>query len=425
MMVFWIFAAGLVGVALVFVLAPLLRKPKPKVDVDLADLNRALFRQQLDELDADLAAGNLEQARYETARHDLERQLLYNLAEEGSPTPQPIRSGRWAALVLAAAVPAMAIGLYQALGSANIIPKLETAGQPSAVPGDHAQENLPPMEVLVERLAEKLAQDPNNLEGWLMLGRSYAATNQPAKSLAAYKKAYEMAPRTPEVMLAYAEAIAVQNGNSFQGEPARLVQAVLETSPQNPNGLWLAGVVALQRGENTTAVKHWEALSALLPADGEEIATLRRFIAQAKGEPEPAAEPTQPTQVDQSAAPAAATPKGTVSVRVEVAIADTLRAVVKPDDAVFVYAKAFQGPPMPLAVHRAQVKDLPLSVRLDDGMAMTPQLKLSNFPQVIVGARVSPSGSAVARSGDPEGEVKPITPGQTEPVRVTIDGTHP
>lgn len=428
MIVFWIFAAGLVGLALLFVLVPLLRKPKPKANVDPAELNRSLFRQQIEELDADLAAGSLEQERYQAARHDLERQLLYNLADDGAPPPQPMRSGRWAALVLAIAVPAVAVGLYWTLGSMGVIPQLEMAGQSRGAPVDHTQEKLPPMEVLVERLAEKLAQNPDNLEGWLMLGRSYAATKQPAKALAAYKKAYDLAPRTPEVMLAYAEALAAQSGNSFQGEPARLIEAVLEIAPENPNGLWLAGVVALQRGDKLTAVKRWETLSALLPAEGEEAATLRRFIAQAKGEPEPAAAgPSQETPIAQPTATASetATPATGISIRVEVALADALRSQVNPEDVVFVYAKALQGLPMPLAVHRAQVKDLPLSVTLDESMAMTPQLRLSNFPQVAVGARVSRSGNAMARSGDLEGEVKPVNPGQADPVRVTINSTRP
>jgi cytochrome c-type biogenesis protein CcmH len=324
--------------------------------------------------------------------------------------------------VLAIAVPAVAIGLYRMLGNAEIIPRLETLSHAST-PADQAKGDLPPMEVLVERLAEKLAQNPDNLEGWLMLGRSYSATGQTEKALAAYGRAYQLAPREPEVMLTYAEALAVSNDNQLSGEPERLVAAALETAPNNPNALWLSGVAALQRGEREAAVRHWEALYALLPADGEDAENLRGFIAQARGEPAPGQAPVG--SAPPASAPSTAKQAPAASVRVEVSLAEPLRARVKPEDAVFVYAKALQGPPMPLAVHRAQARDLPLAVTLDDSLAITPQLKLSSFPQVSVGARVSPSGNAIAQPGDLEGEQSPVAPGQAKPIRVTIDRVRP
>ncbi len=425
MTVFWILAAGLIGVALLFVLPPLLRPAAPSPAVDAGSLNRALFEQQLAELEADLAAGNLDPARYNAARHDLERQLLYNLDETPLVPAQAPRSGRWAVLVLALAVPAVAIGLYRALGEVEIIERIQNPAQVAAPKADHARGDLPSMEVLVQRLADKLAQNPDNLEGWMMLGRSYAATGQAEQSLAAYRRAYGLAPRDPTVLLSYAEALATQNDNQLVGEPERLIATALEIAPQDPNGLWLAGVAALQRGDRAGAVRHWEALEALLPPDGEDVANLRGFLAQARGEAQNA-----PSPAAREAAASAPTPGGPVAppagaLRVEVTLAESLRARANPDDALFVYARAQDGPPMPLAVHRAGVRDLPLSLTLDDSQALGPEYRLSKFPQVRVGARISPSGNASPRPGDLEGEVGPVTPGAGEPVRVSIDRVRP
>jgi len=430
MLVFWILAAGLVGIALVFVLAPLLRKPRIQSDKNSSELNRTLFEQQLAELKTDLAAGNLDQAQYDAARRDLERQLLYDLtaSEEAVPS-QTARSGRWAVGILAVAVPTVSVLLYTALGNLEIIPRLEAQGTVQAGRSGTAQppSDLPPMEVLVERLAAKLEQDPSNLEGWLMLGRSYAATGQAEKSVAAFKRAYDMAPNSPDVMLAYAETLAAQNANRLEGEPETLIQKALDLSPQNPSGLWLAGVAALQRGDGEAAAKRWEALYQLLPPEGEDAAKLKGFIAQARGESDRPGGPSTPAagQAPEGPTTEGDYPAGTSSIQVKVELAEHLASRASPEHALFVYAKALDGPPMPLAVHRAQVKDLPLTVTLDDSMAMMPQLQLSAFPQVAVGARVSLSGNATASAGDLEGEVKPVKPGQAEPVRVTIDAIRP
>lgn len=424
MMVFWILAAGLIGAAMAFVLAPLLRPATPKPAVDAGGLNRALFEQQLAELDADLAAGTLDSARHGAARHDLERQLLDNL--DGAPTApvHPPRSGRWAALVLGVAVPVVAVGLYRTLGEVEIIERLQNPAQAAVQKADHDRGDLPSMEVLVQRLADKLAQNPDNLEGWLMLGRSYAATGQAAQSLSAYRRAYELAPRQPEVLLTYAEALATQNNNQLAGEPERLIATALEIAPQDPNGLWLAGVAALQREDRAGAVRHWEALEALLPPDGDDVANLREFLAEARGEPESPFQPQASTPAAPSQ-PAAAVAASGATLRVEVSLSEALRAQANPDDALFVYARAQEGPPMPLAVHRARVRDLPLSVTLDDSQALRPELKMSKFSQVRIGARIAPSGNASPHPGDLEGEVGPLTPGATEPARVIIDRVRP
>ena len=427
-MIFWLLVAGLIGLALLFILPPILRGKPKRAGVDLDELNLAVFRQQLKELEADLESGNLDQARYQAARRDLEWELLEDLSGTADGDRTQGRSGRWAAGVLALAVPVLAVGLYWHLSRQDLIPRLEAAPPPAAADaaGQQPHEGLPPMEELVERLAEKLEQDPENVQGWLMLGRSYFSIRQPEQGLAAYERAYALAPNEPEVLLGYAEALSIPNNNDLRGRPEELIRQALSVAPSNPNALWMMGLAAYQRSDFTAAVEHWENLHAMLQSDSEQAANLTRFIRQAREKagiavaeaPLVSAVAAPPEQDRQPASSAK-------SITVDVELDEALSSEVSATDIVFVYAKAMQGPPMPLAVQRVQVRDLPRSVTLDDSMAMAPQMTLSTFAQVVVGARVSKTGTATPQPGDLQGEVSPVEPGQAAAVRVVIDQRRP
>ncbi len=438
MIIFWILAAGLMGLALLFVVTPLLsgRAPEPAIDQD--QLNLAVFRQQLQELEADLAAGNLDQTQYKAARRDLERELLYDVDGKGASSPPATtdRGGRVTALVLAVAVPASAIGLYLYIGDNSIIPRLEAAaaGQPTAPAGHPSTPGgeVPPLDVLVQRLAEKMEQNPENLEGWLMLGRTYFAVNEPGKALAALEKAYGLAPQNPEVISSYAQAVASNAGGKLAGRPAELIRAALEIDPDNATARWLDGLVSYQEGEFDAAITRWESILAGLDPEGKDAAELREFIAEAR-QRGGSAESAPPAQAAAEGTPESTTAQETpadpaqtaAGVVVQVALAEPLWPKADQNATLFVYAKAVTGPPMPLAVKRMKVADLPATVTLDDSMAMMPAMRLSNFPEVTVGARISASGQATPQSGDLEGEVSPVKAGRSEPVEVLIDRVRP
>lgn len=453
MTIFWIMAAGLMGLALLFVLPPLFSKREQTEDVNQDELNLAVFRQQVEELDADLTAGKLDQQQHNAARRDLERELLYDVTGIGAGNDSG--GGRWAAVLLGIALPASAVCLYLYLGNTSIIPNLEAVARgqaPATHPGPGGA--MPPLEVMVQRLAEKLEQNPENLEGWMMLGRTYFAVGQPERALYALEKAYGLEPENPDVLVAYAEAVASNNDSELAGRPAELIQAALKVDPKHSSARWLEGLVYFQAAEYAQAAERWGALVATFDPDDEEAAELRRYIAEARTragiEPEPGQAQTatapgaeadttalQPTEVTQDATTQAAgtaasqeqaAPEqvvGSTSVTVEVSLAEPLWPQADVNDSIFIYAKAVSGPPMPLAAHRARVEDLPLTVTLDDSMAMIPAMKLSGFPEVTVGARVSKSGQAMPQSGDLEGEVSPVKPGQSSAVKVVIDRTRP
>jgi cytochrome c-type biogenesis protein CcmH len=455
MTIFWILAGGLALLAIAFVVAPLLKRSLPAADVDQDQINLDLFKQQLAELDNDLAAGKLEQHQYDAARRDLERELLYDVSDKAATPKTPRAGGRWAAPVLAIAVPAIAVGLYQVIGYQEIITKTQPAAA-TTVSDAHAggADGMPPLDVLVERLAKRMEQNPDDVEGWIMLGRTYFTLGQPESALAAIERAYALAPENTEVMLHLAEATAAAQDSSLEGRPAELVARVLKQEPENASARWLSGMIAFQRGQYNAAVVNWQKVLAQLDPAGDQAGDVRRLIEQARqrsgAPPQPADETrrvaasdgsgeataadtasstppdagptTQRSAPDGPAGPAAAASSG---VEVSVSIDPAVAGQVAPDDTLFVYAKAAAGPPMPLAVHRGTVADLPLTVRLDDSMAMMPQMRLSAFPEVIVGARVSESGQAMPQSGDVEGETGPVATAKADSVSVTIDRVRP
>lgn len=441
MIIFWILSAGLMGLALLFIVTPLLSKSEPATEVDQDQLNLQIFRQQLQELDADLAGGKLDQTQYKAARRDLERELLIDVGDDKvSQSESADKSGLLTAAVFALTVPASAIALYLYIGESSIIPRIEAvaSGQPTA-PAGHAVtagSEVPPLDVLVERLAEKMEQNPENLQGWLMLGRTYFAVNQPKNALGSLEKAYGLAPQNPEVITAYAQAVASNADGKLTGRPAELIKTALEIDPSNTTARWLDGLVSYQQGDFSSAIQRWEAILKELEPQGQEAAELREFIADARergGEPAPKAPVTaleQATTIAQAAAPtveqaAPADPAPGPTVTVEVALAEPLWPKADQNDSLFIYAKAVSGPPMPLAVKRLKVADLPVTVTLDDSMAMIPSMRLSNFPEVTVGARVSKSGQAMPQSGDMEGEVSPVNPAEAGSVEVVIERVLP
>jgi cytochrome c-type biogenesis protein CcmH len=416
-----------------FIALPLMRA-RHKTGIDSDELNLSVFKQQLAELDSDLEAGILDQERYDAAKVDLEKELLSDVSGDASGTAAPPTKGaRWMALS-ALLVPLTAILFYQLLGSPEIIQRLAEQQAGGDTQPAHAQdrESLPAMEEMARSLAAKLEEQPNNPEGWFLLGRSYMAMNQPPNALKAFERAIQLDSENVGMLLAYAEAIAATSGNDFTGQAAPLIEKAYKLDPENPNALWMSGIGAYQRGDYQSALSRWEKLQAILPPQSNALEAVNSAIGDARKQLGLAPAESQlpsiaQTQPASSASRATADDDNTTSagIEIKVSLSPELALQASPDDLVFIYAKALSGPPMPLAAARKQVRDLPLTLRLDDSMAMMPQMKLSGFPQVVVGARVSLSGNPTAQSGDLEGEVKPVSPGQAELVRVVIDSVHP
>jgi cytochrome c-type biogenesis protein CcmH len=390
MTVFWLIGAALAAAALAWLLWPLLRA-KPGGPVSRKAVNVSIYRDQLRELESDLAAGTLAQADYERSRAELEARLLEDVREpEAQVQAGPRPAGRRTALALGAALPALALAVYLAVGNPGALKR----------EAEHAA-TVEQLETMVARLAARLRDTPDDAQGWQLLGRSYAALGRFQESVDAYAKAAARAPRDPDLLVDFADVLAMARGQRLAGEPERLVQRALEIDPQNLKGLALAGSAAFERKDFAQAAAYWQRMLPLVPAGSEDARVIQQNVAEAR-----------------QLAGSAKVLQGTVS------LSPKLRDKAAPDDVVFVFARAAEGPPMPLAVARARVRDLPYSFRLDDSMAMTPAMTLSAFPRVVVGARVSKSGNATPQPGDLQGASAPVANDAGE-VRVVIDRVVP
>jgi len=425
MTVFWSLAAVMVMVALLFILPPLLRKRELSA-VSPDALNTEVIRTQLAELDTDLAAGKLDEAQYGAARADLEQELLYDL-DTSDPTTRAARSGRWATLLIIPALPLCAVLLYQQLGSVELIDRLQQAK--SAQPPPAQPQTQPPgsIEDMVAKLAERLQQQPDDLKGWVMLARSYTILKRYSEAEAAYGNALRLGGENANLLADYADAMVMANNGRFNDQAGTLLTRTLELDPGNLKGLWLAGHWKNQSGAYAEALDYWQQAAAKLPPGSEDAAVIEQQInsVQAKlGITAAPATAVAAIPADAGTTATADTASG-AALSVSVALDPQLAASAAAEDTVFIFARATQGPRMPLAIVRKQVKDLPVTVTLDDSMAMMPAMKLSNFEQVDIGARISKSGNAMPESGDLQGVVSPVATQSGETIQVTINSNVP
>jgi cytochrome c-type biogenesis protein CcmH len=249
---------------------------------------------------------------------------------------------------------------------------------------------------MVAKLADKMKADPNNLEGWMMLGRSYKVLQRYQEATDAFAHAYQISGDKPEVMLPYAEALAFANNNDWGGKPMALVTKALSLEPENLNALWFAALSNAQQGDKKSALGFLKKLESVLPEGSPDKQQIHELIANTESELG-IATPGTSTQPNVGSE---------ISVDVQVSLDAKLQSDVKPDDSVFIYAQALSGPKMPLAITRKKVSELPLSVSLTDAQAMMPNMKLSNFKQVRLLARISKSGDAMPQTGDLIGVVE-------------------
>jgi len=416
---FWLLAAVLIAAALVFLLKPLLgRGGEPR------ELSR-----KLKALNEARASGVLGEAEY--------TEKLKSLAAE-APAPE-VAPARLLAMVLALALPLLALVLYFQIGNPEAI---ETARAPATASGEkkdpHADPTGPEMQKAVEGLAARMKAQPDDIDGWLLLGRAYLAMQRFPEAKDAFQRALKLAPDNVDVSVQYAEALALSSPTrQIDAEARGLIMHALEKDPKNQRALWLSGIAAAQEERYADAAKAWETLLAELPPDAEITQSVRAQLSEARkraGLPDPggttdgaAASTASTPQPQPPTAPAAAAPAaGATRITVRIDVAPALKARVSPDAPLFVFARAAAGPAMPLAVKRMLASELPATVQLADGMGMTPQMTLSSADQVIVGARISLTGSATPSKGDLQALSKPIaSKGKSSEVTLTISDVVP
>jgi cytochrome c-type biogenesis protein CcmH len=411
MTMFWIAALVLVIAALLFLLPPLMRRRPAAGGIDNASSNLAILRDQRTELDKEMAAGNLSPEQHDIARKELERRVLEEVDAAGSNTVT--RRAVTSAALLAVGVPLFAVALYLHLGNSRGL-----APQAAATAADSGQSvSNKDIEAMVEGLAKKLQSQPDSGEGWAMLARSYGTLQRYDEAARAYARAVELLPKDAGLLADYADALAMAQGRNPEGEPWLLIQKALKIDPNNVKALALAGSVAFERRDYAAAQDYWQKAVQAAPPDSEFARFLREGIIQAK------AQAGSRVATEEKPAPIAAGSRAD-SLSGRVVLSPALATKVAPGDRVFVYARAAEGPRMPLAILMKSAGELPISFTLDDSLAMAPELKLSKFDRVVVTARVTKSGDAAARSGDLQGQVGPIRVGSQD-VEIVIDKIAP
>lgn len=412
MTLFWIICAAILIVAVLFVALPLWRGTSKDNSVARDAANLEILRDQIAEMDADLKNGLLTPELHEQGKRELQARLLEEVGDaqtgQASNKPHPLKI---TAVVLAVLLPLAAVGLYLKLGNPNaFIPQMQFGA--GGIVRDEAG---------LQALEEKLAKNPQNPEVLLMLARSYVELGRYADGAKKYDALTRLVPDEAMLWTDYADALAMTH-NSLTGAPTKLLDRALEIDPNFAKALALSGTAAMERGDFAAAIRYWEKLMQQLQPGGEDAKMIdeglrqaRLLLAQSKGgKMAPALEQINEPPAKAQAAAGSERITGTVS------LSAALKGQADPNDTLFVLARALQGPKMPLAILRKQVKDLPVNFSLDDSMAMSPQMKMSNFDQVVVLARISKSGNAMPQPGDLVGMSKPLVPG-SKGVKIEID----
>ncbi|MDP2834703.1 MAG: c-type cytochrome biogenesis protein CcmI [Pseudomonadota bacterium] len=430
---FWIATAACIAVALAFVLPPLLRKKSLAAKAARRDINIAVYRDQMKEMEADLANGLLTEEQFQASKLELEARLAEDALAKADAVMAPVASRRLG-FTLAGVLPAAAFGLYFLLGNPLSLTAIAEAqanpqANPQEVKGEHD------IMKMIQQVEEKTKTDPNDGEAWTMLGKTYAAVGHWPEALLAYEKAMKLKPDEPAIMTGYAEALAISRNRVLKGEPIQLVLKALEKSPDDMKGLELAAISAFQEKNFAQAAYHFKRLHKLLPADSpfaqdilEAQKEATRLSRNALTGMDNLADPGADKAAGPGAAAAATATATSVATSVatlhgKVDIAPALKAKVTDKDVVFLFARSAEGG-APVAALRSTAVKFPLEFELSDAMAMNPDNKLSNFKEVTLTVRVSKSGQPMGGTGDLEGTLAGVKVGSKN-IKLTIDKIRP
>lgn len=393
---FWLAAGLLLLVALSFLLIPVLRERRAQREEDRTALNVALYQERVAELQSQQAEGVLDAAQMDSGRAEAARELLADT--EGVAPARVSRLGKPLPLLAAVLVPVLGLGLYLHFGASD---KVELTREFALAPQS--------MQEMTQRLERAVAAQPDSAEGVYFLGRTYMAQDRPADAAKMFERAVNLAGRQPELLGQWAQAQYFADNKKWSDKVQALTDEALKADPKEVTSLGLLGIAAFEGERYQDAIDYWNRLLAQLPPQDKSREALQGGITRA----------TEKLQASGGKVVQAPATKAAALLTVRVDLASELKAKVQPGDSVFIFARATSGPPAPLAAKRLTVADLPVTVELGDADAMMPQLKLSNFPEVQLVARISRAGQPTA--GEWVGRSGPLASSTTAPQTLTID----
>lgn len=369
---FLISALLLLIVALFWFLRPLFFKPK-ELATSRRQMNAAIYREELEKLEAERASGAIDSETYDQSHAEMRQRLFQDTDEPDDLSV--MGSPKKTIIGICIFVVTLSIGFYALLGDAPRIAQ-KNAEKPMT------KESVDQM---VAQFAEKLEKEPDNLQGWAMLARSYRVLGRDVEAQKAYERAGSYVDSDPQLLADYADVIAANNKGNFAGKPMQLLKKALTLDPNNLLALWLSGTAAFNAQDYKVAILYWERLAKQLPADSDEARSISLSIeeARSKGGLAPVSKPAVSTK----------------GVSGQVDLAPKLKSQLKSGDILMVIARK-PGERMPVAVFKTAVTSFPMSFALNDSLAMSPSNLISQLPEVSVEVRISKTGMAMPESGD-------------------------
>ena len=440
---FWVLMILMLLVAIGILVYPLL-KARQYSSLAYKDSNLTINDEKVKELDLDLQEGRIDQQYYKAAREELDRELLIDIPAETKETAgdhytNAAKRHPALALMISVFVPMLALLLYLDLGMHNASDESFVASQQQ-----QSTDKQPSIEEMTRKLEAKIEKEGGSVKDWIMLGRSHKYLGENEQAAKAFAVALEQDTDNAQVMLELAEVLALNNNRVFSDDALALVLKAQALEPDNPNTLWFAGVAEFQRGNHHEAITHLMNLLPLTGGDVEVMKSVISVIAKSRqalvdaGEDMPALEKMiglesmmAEARVASKAASAEAENKpvstGSAETRLEVLVdvSDQVKQKFEASDIVFVYAKAKQGPRMPLAAKRITLAELPATIVLDDSMAMVEGMNMSAFDELVISARVTKTGSAIAQSGDYIGQMDVTDKSAGTKLNIVIDTVVP
>lgn len=390
---FWLAAGLLLLIALSFLLIPVLRGRRAQREEDRTALNVALYQERVAELQTQQSEGVLDAAQLDSGRAEAARELLADT--EGVEKPRESRLGKPLPLLAAFLVPVLGVALYLHYGASDKVELTREFSQPPVS-----------MEDMTRRLERAAAAQPDSPEGLYFLGRAYMAQDRSADAAKVFERTVALAGRQPELLGQWAQAQYFADNKQWSPKVQALTDEALKLDPKEVTSLGLLGIAAFEGQRYQEAIDYWNRLLAQLPPEDNSRAALQGGIDRAAEKLKESGGSVAPVKAQKQ-------------MQVRVDLAPDVKAKALPTDSVFIFARAVKGPPAPLAAKRVTVADLPITVELGDSDAMMPQLKLSNFPEVQLVARISRAGQPT--TGEWIGRSQPLASSTTALQQLTID----
>ena len=387
----------------------LIRQRPVRTSSSQAKLNASVYRAQITDLDFEHQSGHISAQEWQQTRDELSQRLLEDTSVGDDPGARKEKPALWTALLIGVTLPLASLSMYLWVGEPQALQAMATEPPEKAMQAE--------LSGMAQALAKKLEANPDNQEGWVMLGRSYRTLEKYDSAVSAYDRALKLSP-DDGLKLERAEVLALKAQGNFDGEPWNVIREILKKDPQQKGALLLAGSASYAHDKYADALRYWQQARKLLAADHPDVPSLEGAIATAQNKLGlPVTPATSSPQAPAAASGAGATAsvssvaQAGLNITGRISLAAALKDKASPTDMVYVYASPANGDRMPLAIFKSTVAKLPLNFTLDDSSAMLPERKLSGAGEVILKARISKSGNAIPQSGDLTGTLGPVKVG--------------